>query len=86
MDTLTIPVPEAVLAAASMNTVELSTAMRSEFAVKLFREGKLSLEQCAEFCGMTIYGFLDELSRTGTPVIDYDPAELEKEIAGFPQE
>jgi hypothetical protein len=35
---------------------------------------------------MTIYGFLDELSRTGTPVIDYDPVELEKEIAGFPQE
>jgi predicted HTH domain antitoxin len=58
-------------------------AMRNEFACKLFREGSLSLEQGAEFCGITIYEFLDILSIAGIPVINYSPKELEEEVAGY---
>ncbi|MFP3090156.1 UPF0175 family protein [Treponema sp. TIM-1] len=57
--------------------------MRGEFACKLFREGALSLEQGAEFCGITIYEFLDMLSAAGIPVINYSPKELEEEVAGY---
>jgi predicted HTH domain antitoxin len=61
----------------------MAKAMCMEFSVKLFREGRLSLEQSADLCKMNIYDFLSVLSRAGVPVIDYEPEELEKEIAGF---
>jgi predicted HTH domain antitoxin len=83
MQTVTIPVSEAVFAAANMDKDEIARIMRGEFAVKLFHEGKLSLEQSADFCKVTIYDFLSLLSQAGVPVIDYDPKELEQEIAGF---
>jgi predicted HTH domain antitoxin len=58
-------------------------AMHSEFACKLFREGALSLEQGAEFCGITIYDFLDILSAAGIPISNYSPKELEEEAADY---
>jgi predicted HTH domain antitoxin len=56
--------------------------MRGGFAIKLFREGRFSLEQCAEFCGVNMYDFLSLLSRAGVPVIDCEPEEFEKEAGG----
>jgi predicted HTH domain antitoxin len=79
----TISIPDTLLTAADIDKDGIVQAMGSEFAVKLFREGRLSLEQAADFCKMNIYDFLSVLSRAGVPVIDYDPEELEKEIAGF---
>jgi predicted HTH domain antitoxin len=83
METLAIPIPENFLEAVQMDKNTMIEAMRSEFAGKLFREGALSLEQGAEFCGITIYEFLDVLSAAGIPVINYAPKELEEEIAGY---
>ncbi|MDR3122525.1 MAG: UPF0175 family protein [Treponema sp.] len=45
----------------------------------MFREGKISLEQGAEFCGMNIYEFLDILAAAGIPAITYPAEELEEE-------
>jgi predicted HTH domain antitoxin len=83
MQTITISVSDTVLASTNMDKNEMAQAMCREFAVKLFREGGLSLEQSADLCKMNIYDFLSVLSRAGVPVIDYTPEELEKEIAGF---
>jgi predicted HTH domain antitoxin len=83
METLTIPVPENFLEAVNMDKGAMIEAIRSEFACKLFREGVLSLEQGAEFCGITIYAFLDIVSAAGIPVVNYSPKELEEEVAGY---
>jgi predicted HTH domain antitoxin len=83
MQTVTIPISETILAAVNMDKNEIAQGMCSEFAVKLFRDGKLSLEQSADFCKMNIYDFLSILSKAGVSVINYDPDELEQEVAGF---
>jgi predicted HTH domain antitoxin len=83
METLTIPVPTNFLEAVNMDKSTMIEVMCSEFACKLFRKGVLSLEQGAEFCGMTIYEFLDILSAAGIPVMNYSSKELEEEVAGY---
>jgi predicted HTH domain antitoxin len=83
MQTVTISIADAILSSVNMDKDEMAQAMCVELALKLFREGKLSLEQSAELCKMNIYDFLSVLSRAGVPVINYEPEELEKEIAGF---
>jgi predicted HTH domain antitoxin len=83
MQTLTIPISEAILTAANMDKDELAEGMKREYAMKLFRQGKLTLAQSAELCGLDIYNFMSVLSQAGIPVIDYDPQELEKELSYF---
>jgi predicted HTH domain antitoxin len=83
METLTIPVPENFLKTVKMDKGSMIEAMCSEFACKLFREGILSLEQGAEFCGINIYEFLDRLSTSGISLINYSPKELEEEVAAY---
>ena len=83
MQTLTIPVSDAILTAANMDKNEMAETMKRECAIKLFQQRKLTLMQSAELCGMNIYDFLSTLSQAGVPVIDYDPQELEKELASF---
>jgi predicted HTH domain antitoxin len=81
METLTIPVPEYLIEAAAMDKNTMIGLMRSDLACRLFQEGKFSLAQGAEFCGMNIYEFLDVLAAAGIPVINYSPEELKEEVA-----
>jgi predicted HTH domain antitoxin len=83
MQMLIIPISEAILTAADMDKDELAEDMRRECAMKFFRQGKLTLVQSAELCGLDIYDFISVLSQAGIPVIDYDPRELEKELSYF---
>jgi predicted HTH domain antitoxin len=83
MQTVTIPVSEALLAAANMDKEEMAIDMSREYAMKMFHQGKLTLVQSAELCGLDIYDFLSVLSQAGIPVIDYNPDELEKELSYF---
>jgi predicted HTH domain antitoxin len=83
MQNVTIPVSDAILTAANMDKTEIAETMRRECAIKLFQKRKLTLVQSAELCGMNIYDFLTVLSQAGVPVIDYDPQDLEKEVASF---
>jgi predicted HTH domain antitoxin len=81
MQTVTISLSDDLVIAANMSKDEIVTGMSREYAMKLFREGKFTLKQSADFCQMDIYDFTSLLSKAGIPVIDYDPAELELEIA-----
>jgi predicted HTH domain antitoxin len=83
METLTIPVPEYLFEAADMDKNTMISLMRSDLACKLFQEGKISLAQGAEFCGINIYEFLDVLAAADIPVINYSPKELKEEVAGL---
>lgn len=83
METLTIPIPENLLEAADMDKNAMIELIRHDLAGRLFREGKISLQQGAEFCDMNIYEFLDILAAAGIPVINYPAEELEEELASF---
>jgi predicted HTH domain antitoxin len=83
METLAIPIPEYLLEAANMDKNAMIEIIHDDLALRLFREGKISLEQGAELCGMNIYEFLDILAGAGIPVINYPAEELEEEISGL---
>jgi predicted HTH domain antitoxin len=64
-----------------MDAGEIALSIRKEFALKTFREGKLTLVQAADFCGMNVYDFISTASRAGIPIIDYSIEEVDRELA-----
>lgn len=52
----------------------------SDFAVKLFEVGRVSLGQVAEFAGQGKIEFMDELGRLRIPLIDYDDLDAEFDV------
>jgi len=64
-----------------MEAEEVALSMRKEFALKSFRDGKLTLAQGAVFCGINIYDFISNVSQAGIPIIDYSIEDVDKELA-----
>jgi predicted HTH domain antitoxin len=83
METLAISIPKNLLEAANMDKNAMIKIIRYDLAFRLFREGKISLEQGAELCDMNIYEFLDILATAGIPAINYPAEELEDEVSGL---
>jgi predicted HTH domain antitoxin len=54
--------------------------MSTEYAMKMYQEGKLTLGQAAEFCGVCLYDFTAFLAVQDIPVINYDPEDLDREL------
>ena len=52
-------------------------------AENLFKSGELSLGKAAKLAGMSRIEFGEHLSRLGSPIVDYDPAELDAELDYF---
>ena len=81
MTQVTIPVADSILTSLNMEAEEIALSMRREFALKAFREGKLTLAQGANFCGMNIYDFISNVSQAGIPIMDYSIEDVDKELA-----
>jgi len=81
MNQVTIPVSDSILTSLNMEAREIALSMRKEFALKSFRDGKLTLAQGAELCGMSIYDFISCVSQAGISIIDYDIEDVERELA-----
>ena len=81
MQQVTIPVEDSVLASLGMGAEEVALSMRREFALKAFKDGKLTLVQSARLCGMDVYGFISAVSQAGVHVIDYGIEEIAQELA-----
>jgi predicted HTH domain antitoxin len=64
-----------------MDAGEITRSIRKEFALKTFREGRLTLVQAADFCGMNVYDFISAASQAGIPIIDYSIEEVDRELA-----
>jgi predicted HTH domain antitoxin len=64
-----------------MDAGEIALSIRKEFALKTFRDGKLTLVQAAVFCGMNIYDFISTASQAGIPIINYTIEEVDQELA-----
>jgi hypothetical protein len=64
-----------------MDAEKIALSMRKKFALKSFRDGKLTLVQAADFCGMNIYDFISAASQADIPIIDYSIEEVDRELA-----
>lgn len=61
----------------------LQAGVHTVLALSLFRQGDMSSGRAARLAGMTRPDFLEYASSMGVPVVDYDPAELDEELAVF---
>jgi predicted HTH domain antitoxin len=61
----------------------LQAGVHTALAVSLFRNGELTSAQAARLARMSLPQFLAHLSARGIAVVDYEPAELEQELAAF---
>ncbi len=55
---------------------------RTLVAVRLFELGRISRGKAAELAGLPLREFLNVLTASGVPLIDYEPAELAAELDG----
>jgi prevent-host-death family protein len=67
---VTVPMTEALL----------SAGVGVAIAVELFKSKSLSLGLAAKVSGLDYAAFIDHLAELGIPVVDYDPADLSREI------
>lgn len=52
-------------------------------AIKLFDEETLTLRQAAKFAKLSLTDFMQRCGAAGVPVVRYDAAEIEEELAAF---
>jgi predicted HTH domain antitoxin len=57
--------------------------MRLLFAIHLFKRQELTFGQAMELAGVSRDSFLIELDKQEIPIINYEPTELEMELALF---
>jgi predicted HTH domain antitoxin len=81
MTAITIPVSESLMASVNQSLTEMAATMKRQYAAKMFQEGKITLAQGAEFCGVAFTDFMFMLSDMGVALIDYAPEELDRELA-----
>jgi predicted HTH domain antitoxin len=69
-----------LLQALNTEPKELASQIRLAAALRFFRNHKLSFGKAAEFAGLSRERFAEALAAEGIPLIDYDPAELAREL------
>jgi len=82
MATLTIEVPEGVLATLQQSPGEVERDVRLAAAIEWFRRGIISQGRAAEIAGIPRADFIDELAARKIDTIHVDFEELKREI-GF---
>jgi len=59
----------------------LAFGVHVALATHLFQSNSMSLGKSAKLARMSIAEFTEHVSRLGIPVVNYDPAELDQELA-----
>jgi prevent-host-death family protein len=59
----------------------LESGVTVALACRLFAEKALSLGKAARLAGLSPQSFMEQLGAMGIPAVDYDPAELDSELA-----
>ncbi|QTR50731.1 UPF0175 family protein [Candidatus Thiothrix anitrata] len=59
----------------------LAFGVHIALATHLFQSGSMSLGKASKLARMSIAEFTEHVSRLGIPVVNYDPAELDQELA-----
>lgn len=80
MKTLSIPYSDDLLVATGQSPEQIEGDLRVLLATKLFEVRRLSLGKAAELAGLSKIRFLDELGRSGVPVINLDDDQINDEL------
>jgi predicted HTH domain antitoxin len=80
MTTLALDIPDHLLIVLNESEDSLKLDIKYEFSKNLFKKGKFTLSQGAEFAGIDLKEFMNKISRDGIPVIDYPSEDLNKEL------
>lgn len=81
MQTISIELPETVLAALHKNPDEFVREMRIAAAVKWYELGELSQSKAAEIAGLSRVEFIENLARFRVSPLQYSADELTEELA-----
>ncbi len=81
MTTLTLELPESVLAALQLSPADFPREMRLAAAVTWYENGKASQEVAAQIAGLCRTDFLLALARMGRDSFRVDMADLDRELA-----
>jgi predicted HTH domain antitoxin len=77
---LTIELPDHVVAAFNMSEAEFDKEARFVLFAKLYEMGKISSGVAARHCGMGRVDFLLSLARVGVPMSNLRPEDLDQEL------
>lgn len=80
MATMTIEVPDKLVAELKRSPEQLSQDVRLAAAIEWFRRGVVSQGKAAELAGIARADFIDELAARKIPVMTVDMDELRAEI------
>lgn len=86
MDTVTVDVPAdalALLANSALGDRPPAEQVARVLAIHLFQSGTISVGKAAELAGQHRAEFEQLLRRVGAPVVRYDEADYERDLAGF---
>lgn len=72
-----------VFVAVPFSDTLLENGVNVALAVRLYQDHMLSMGRAAKIAGMHLESFMDFLGSLGIPVIDYDPAELDDDLAAL---
>lgn len=61
----------------------LREGLHVALAIKLYEEEVVSIGKAAKLAGLPLVEFMDKLAAASIPVVRYDPAELDQELAMF---
>ena len=81
MPTITVEVPESVLAVLRNDPNEFARQMRLAAAVTWYEQGKVSQEVAARIAGLNRTDFLLSLARMGRDSFAVDFADLDEELS-----
>lgn len=68
------------LSASGLTKERIDSESRKLLALKCFRERVLSLGRAAELSGLSKWDFIEYLSESDVPVVDYDQDEISREL------
>ena len=80
---VTVQIPDQYLL--DISAGELASKLKLSAALLMFRAGKFSAGAACEFAGVDRYTFLEACRRHRIDTVDYDPEELEADLAGLLQ-
>ena len=73
-------IPQDIFIALNINEDEMVFNLKLNYAIELFRSGKLTIGKAAELAGMKRYSFECELSERNMPISDITFQEVKEDV------